>query len=160
MLTDTRTSHVTASSDRAEIYPKVQALANSSHYDNISKRVAVGNLRKEELEADIKSISLQEQNDAQVHREAERNLQRSETSFEKLRLQVHHLFGKDGGVPLPAVINADSKQKILSSMYKYKNLYDNARDEEIALRKPLELARMVLVSLFFLLLFCVYVFQR
>jgi hypothetical protein len=69
--------------------------------------------------------------------------------MDDLKVKVQQFFGKDG-TPSPN-LNPESKQKILSSMYKYKNDYESARNEELTLRNPLELARLALVSQLFVL---------
>ena len=144
MITDTRTSQESAISDRAQSYPTIQASSSSAHIENVAKRVAIANTRTEDLESAIRVLSLREQKIAQAHRDATQHLERAKATMDKLKLQVQQYFIKDG-TPSPN-INPESQQKILSTMYKYKTSYETTRNEELNLRKPLELARMALVS--------------
>ncbi len=144
MITDTRTSHDNASRDRAQSYPTVQANARSAYINSVTKRVTGNNARIEELESDIEVLSLREKKIDQAHRVAVQRFEQSKAIMDDLKVKVQQFFGKDG-TPSPS-LNPESKQKILSSMYKYKNDYESARNEELTLRNPLELARLALVS--------------
>ena len=144
MITDTRTSQETASSDRAQSYPKIQKLTNTARIENATKLVASYSTRIEELEADITALSLREQKVALAHKEATQNLERSKATMDKLKLHLQQFFGKDG-TPSPN-LNPEGQQKILSTMYRYKTSYETSKNEESALREPLELARKVIIS--------------
>ena len=144
IITDTRTSDETAVSDRAESYPRIQKLANTSRIENVSKLVAKLTAHGEELESDIKNLSLREQNIAKAHTDATQNLERSKATMDKLKHHFQHFFGKDGTVS--PNLNPEGQQKILSTMYRYKASYETSKDEEMALREPLELVRKSLVA--------------
>lgn len=145
MVTDTRTSRETAMNDRAQSYPEIQKMSNTTRIENATKLVASYKTRIEELESDITTLSLREQKIAQAHRDATQHLERSKATMDKLKLHLQQFFGKDGA-PSPNLLNPEGQQKILSTMYKYKTAYESKRNEESALREPLELARKVLIS--------------
>jgi len=145
MVTDTRTSQETAISDRAQSYPKIQKMSNTTRIENAAKLVASYSTRIKELESDINTLSFREQKIAQAHRDATQHLERSKATMDKLKLHLQQFFGKDG-TPSPNLLNPEGQQKILSTMYKYKTSYEAKRNEESALREPLEFARKVLVS--------------
>eukprot|EP00985_Skeletonema_marinoi_P018931 scaffold10711_cov177-Skeletonema_marinoi.AAC.1 len=144
MITDTRTSQETAISDRAQSYPKIQKLANIARIENATKLVASYSTRMDELESDINTLSLREEKIAQAHKDATQLLERSKATMDKLKLHLQQFFGKDG-TPSPN-LNPEGQQKILSTMYRYKTSYETNRNEELALREPLEIARKALVS--------------
>jgi len=144
MITDTRTSHDTAIGDRAQSYPKIQASSTDVLIENVAKRVVSVTTRVEELESDIKVLSLREQKIGKTHRDTVQHLERAKATIDKLNLQLQQFFGNDG-TPSPN-LNPESQQKIASTMYKYKTSFETTRNEELSLRKQLEHARIAYVS--------------
>ena len=128
MITDTRTSQETATRDRALSYPRIQKLANTASIENANQLKASYSTRTEELESDITNLSLREQKIALAHREAAQNLERSKAAMDKLKIHVQQFFGKDG-TPSPN-LNPESRQKILSTMSRYKPSYETRKNEE------------------------------
>ena len=143
MITDSRTSEESASSERAAMLVQVQAARRKSQEEGIERQYSQTCSAISTLQTESALLVEKEQKIAAAHKEAVLQFERAKQTLYKFRNQARSFFNQDG-TPSPRV-NPESQQKLVTAMQKYKAAYESARAKEATLRQPLEMARKALV---------------